>query len=161
LLGSLAEVEEVLGALRQTLPLLGLELNLRKTTVWGPGLVHASSPLTAATRLHLEEGTEVLGVPIHSPFYHAPVGTHLGTLKGKFARRCAAVAAVADAQCTHAPMRSMPGSRKGTVCPPHLTSPSHGGLRGGHYCNPEGHVGRGGGHAHVRYGVGADHPADE
>jgi len=59
-LGSVAEVEEVLGALRQTLPQLGLELDLRKTTVWGPGLVPASSPLTAATRLHLDEGTEVL-----------------------------------------------------------------------------------------------------
>jgi len=75
-LGSVAEVEEVLGALRQTLPPLGLELNLRKTTVWGLGQVPASSPLTAATRLHLEAGTEVLGVPIHSPLYHAPVGTH-------------------------------------------------------------------------------------
>jgi len=64
---SLAEVEKVLGALRQTLPPFGRELNLRKTTVRGPGLVPASSPLTAATRLHLEEGTEVLGVLIHSP----------------------------------------------------------------------------------------------
>jgi len=34
-LGSLAEVEEVLGALQQALPPLGLELNLRQTTVWG------------------------------------------------------------------------------------------------------------------------------
>jgi len=33
----------------------------------------------------------VLGVPNHSPLYHAPVGTHLGTLKGKFARTCAAM----------------------------------------------------------------------
>jgi len=38
-LGSVVVVEEVLGALRQTLPKLGLELNLRKTKVWGPGLV--------------------------------------------------------------------------------------------------------------------------
>jgi len=59
--GSVAEVEEVLGALRQNLPRLRLELNLRKTTFWGPGLVPVSSPLTAATRLHLEEGTQVLG----------------------------------------------------------------------------------------------------
>jgi len=66
-LGSVAEVEEVLGALRQTLPPLGLELNLRKTTVWGLGLVLASSPLTAATRLHPEEGAEVLGVPSTPP----------------------------------------------------------------------------------------------
>jgi len=43
-LGSLAEVEEVLGVLRWTLPPLGLELNMRKTTVWGPGLVTTSSP---------------------------------------------------------------------------------------------------------------------
>jgi len=111
-LGSVAEVEEVLGALRQTLPPLGLELNLRKTTVWGPGLVPASSPLTAATRIHLEEGTEDLGVPIHSPLYHAPLGTHLGTLKGKFARTCAAMAALADTQCAHALMRSCLGSAK-------------------------------------------------
>jgi len=61
---TVAQVEGVLGALTQTLPPLGLELNLRKTTVWGPGLVPASSPLAAAARLHFEEGTEVLGVPI-------------------------------------------------------------------------------------------------
>jgi len=102
----------VLGALRQTVPPLGLELNLRKTTVWGPGLVPASSPLTAATRLHLEEGTEVLGVPIHSPLYHAPVGAHLRTLEGKFARTCAAVAALADTQWAHSLMRSCLGPEK-------------------------------------------------
>jgi len=71
-LGSVAEVEEVLGALQKTLPPLGRELNLSKTTVWGPGLVPASSALAAATRLHLEGGTEVLGVQIHSPLYHSP-----------------------------------------------------------------------------------------
>jgi len=70
----------VLGALTQTLPPLGLEFNLRKTTFCGPGLVPESSALTAATRLHLEEGTKMLWVPIHSPLYHAPVWTHLGTL---------------------------------------------------------------------------------
>jgi len=66
-LGSVAQVEEVLGALQRTLPPLELELNLRKTTVWGPGLVPASSPLAAAARLLLEGGTEVLGVSIQSP----------------------------------------------------------------------------------------------
>jgi len=45
-------------------------------------------------------------VPIHSPLYHSPVGTHLGTINGKFARTCAAVAALADTQCAHALMRS-------------------------------------------------------
>jgi len=48
----------------------------------------------------------VLGVPIHSPLYHSPVGTQLGTLKGKLDRTCAAVAALADTQCAHALMRS-------------------------------------------------------
>jgi len=55
---------------------------------------------------------EVLGVPIHSPLYHAPVGAHLGALKGKFARTCAAVAALADTQCVHALMRSCLGPPK-------------------------------------------------
>jgi len=54
----------------------------------------------------------VLGVPIHSPLYHSPVGAHLDTLKGKFARTCAAVAAVADTQCAHALMRSFLGPAK-------------------------------------------------
>jgi len=111
-LGSVAEVDVVLGALRQTLPPLGMELNLRKTTVWGPGLVHASSPLTSATRLYLEEDMEVLVVPIHSSVYYALVGTHLGTLKGTFARTCAAVTALADTQCAHALMLSCPGTPK-------------------------------------------------
>jgi len=107
-----AEVQEVLGALRQTLPPLCLELKLRKTTVWATGLVPASSPLTAATRLHLEKGTEALGVPIHSLFYQASLGTHLGTLKGMSARTCAAVAAPADTQFAHALMRSCLGPAK-------------------------------------------------
>jgi len=37
-MGSVVEVEGVLAALKQALPPLGLELNMRKTTVWGPGL---------------------------------------------------------------------------------------------------------------------------
>jgi len=53
-MGSLAKVEGVLTALQRSLPPLFPELNLRKMTVWGPGLVDASSPLAAATRLHLE-----------------------------------------------------------------------------------------------------------
>jgi len=106
------EVEGVLAALQQALPPLGLELNTRKTTVMGPGLVPATSPLAAATRLHLKAGTEVLGVPIHSHLYHSPVGAHLCTLKGKFARTSAEVAALADTQCAHALMRSGLGPAK-------------------------------------------------
>jgi len=49
-----------------------------------------ASPLAAETRLHLEGGTEVLDFP-HSPLYPSLVGAHLGTLKGKFSRMCAAV----------------------------------------------------------------------
>jgi len=105
-MGSVVEVEGVLAALQQALPPLGLELNMRKTTVWGPGLVPATSLLASATRPHLEAGTEVLGVPIHSSLYHSPLGAHLGALKGKFAPTCAAVATLADTQCAHALMRT-------------------------------------------------------
>jgi len=66
IMGSVVEVEEVLAALQQALHPLGLELNTRKTTEWGPGLVPAASTLAAAARLHLEQGTEVLGVSIQS-----------------------------------------------------------------------------------------------
>jgi len=93
-MGSVAELEGVLTALQQTLPPLVLELNLRKT------------------RLHLEGGTEVLRVPVPSPLYPSPVGTHLGALNGKFARTCAAVAALADTQSAHALMRSCLGPAK-------------------------------------------------
>jgi len=111
-MGSVTEVEGVLTALEPALPPLGLELNLRKTTVWGPGLVPAASPFAAATRLLLERGTELLGVPIHAPLYPSPLGAHLGALKGKFARTCAAVAALADTQCAHSLMRSCLGPGK-------------------------------------------------
>jgi len=111
-MGSVVEVEGVLATLQQALPPLGLELTMRKTTVWGPVLVPATLPLAAATRLHLEDAPEVLGVPIHSPLYHSPVGAHLGTLKRTFARTCAAVAALADTQCAHALMRSCLGPAK-------------------------------------------------
>jgi len=55
---------------------------MRKTTGWGPGLVPVTSPLAAATRPHLEAGTEVLGIPIHSPLYHSPVGLDMGQRNG-------------------------------------------------------------------------------
>jgi len=74
--------------------------------------VAAASPLAEATSLHLEGGTEVLGVPIHSLLHPSPVGTHLGALKGKFARTCAALAALADTQSAHALMRSRLGPAK-------------------------------------------------
>jgi len=91
-----AEVEEVLGALRQTLPPLAWELNLQKTTVWGPVLVSAS-PAPLHSRDTPGEGHGGAGgTDLLPPFYHAPVGTKLGTLKGKFARTCAAVAGLAD-----------------------------------------------------------------
>jgi len=105
-MGSVTEVEGVLTALQHTLPPLGLELNLRKTTVWGPGLVPSASPLAAATHLRLEGGSGVLGVPIHSLLFPSPVVAHLGALKGRFARTCAAVAALANTQSAHALMRS-------------------------------------------------------
>jgi len=51
----------------------------------------------------------MLGSPIHSSPYHSPLGAHMGTLKGKFARTCAAVEALADTQCAHLLMRSCLG----------------------------------------------------
>jgi len=112
LMGSVEEVEVVLTALQHNLPPLGLKLNLRKTTVLGPVHVPAASLLAAATRLHLEGGTEELGVPIHSTPYPSPVGAHLGPLEDKCARTCAAVAALADGQSAHALMQSCQGSAK-------------------------------------------------
>jgi len=38
-MGSVAEVEGVLAVMQQALPPLGLEVNMGKTKVWGPGLV--------------------------------------------------------------------------------------------------------------------------
>jgi len=111
-MGSVAEVGGVLTAIQQTLPPMSLELNLRKTTVWGPVLVSAASPLVAATRLHSKGGTDVLGVQIHAPLYPSPVWTHLVVLRGTFARTCAAVAALADTQSAHALMRSCLGPAK-------------------------------------------------
>jgi len=64
----------------------------------------------------------VLGVLMHSPLYHAPVGTHLGVLKGNFARTFAAVEALADTQCAHALMRSCLGpARYSTPSAPYLS----------------------------------------
>jgi len=64
------EVEGVLTVLQHTLPPLGLELKLQKTTVWGPGLVPAAFPLAVAIRLPLEGGEEVLGSHTPQPSTH-------------------------------------------------------------------------------------------
>jgi len=111
MMGPVVEAEGILAALQQALPPLGLELNMRKTTVWGPALVPAASPL-AATRLHLEEGTEVLCVTIQSPLYASAVQAHLGELRTKIAHTCSAVRGLADTQSAHTFMRNCLGPAK-------------------------------------------------
>jgi len=69
-MGSVAEVEGVLTALQQALPPLGLELDLRKTTVWGPGLVPAASQFAAASRLHLRGASRCWASPSMHPSTH-------------------------------------------------------------------------------------------
>jgi len=107
-----AEVEEVLGALRQTLPPLGLELNLRKTTVWGPRLVPASSPLTAAATPSSGGGHGGAGGTDPLPPQPRAGGDPPGNAKGKLARTSAAVVALAYTQCAHALIRSCLGPAK-------------------------------------------------
>jgi len=99
----------------------GLEINMRKSTVWGPGLVPATSPLAAAARLHLEEGTEVLGV---SP--PGQVGCEICAylLGGR---------GLVDLQSAHALMRNCLGPAKEPA-----TTPPHGGLRGRGHGDPAG-----------------------
>jgi len=82
----------------------------------------------------------VLGVPVHSPLYHAPVGTHLGTLKGRFARTCAAAAALADNQSAHALMRSCLGLAKVQYALRTLPLRHMCGLRGGRHCDTADHM---------------------
>jgi len=82
----------------------------RKTTIWGPGHVIPDSPLDAATRLEMETGTQVIGVPIHTDMSVTPVEDHLTALLSKFASTCTVVASLPDAQCAHALMRSSPYS---------------------------------------------------
>jgi len=85
---------------------------MRKTTVWGPGLVPAASPLAAAIRLHLEKGAEVPGVPVHSSLYNCAVEANLGKLGAKFAHTCSAVGGLADTQSAHALLRNCLGNAK-------------------------------------------------
>jgi len=82
---------------------------MRKTAVWGPGLVPAASPLAASTRLHMEKGTEMLGFPIQSPLYASAVEAHLRKLGAKFSHTCSTVGGLADTQSAHAHMRNCLG----------------------------------------------------
>jgi len=88
---------------------LGLELKMRRTTVWGAGLVPALSSSAAATRLHLEEETEVLGISIPSTLYAFAVEANLGNLGAKFAQPVSAVEGLADTQSAHALLRNSLG----------------------------------------------------
>jgi len=128
----------------------------------GPGAYVV--PTRGCCAPQLEQSTKVLDVRIHSPLCPSAVETHLGTVKGKFARTCAAMEAPADTQCTHALMRSCP-------CPAEVEYALH--------TLPLCHmaafavdvtatqratwaaVGRCGPHAHVIRGVGAVHSAAE
>jgi len=110
-MGSVVEVEGVLAALQRALPTLGPELKMQKPTVWSPGLVPAASPLVAATHLHLEQVTEVLGVPIQSAVYASALEAHLDKLGAKFAHTFSAGGSFPDTQSAHALMRAarLPG----------------------------------------------------
>jgi len=124
-MGSVVEAEGLLAALEQALPPLGLDLNMRKTTVWVPTLVPAAFPLAASTRLQQEEGTDVLGVPILFPLYASAVEAHLGKLGAKYAHTCSAVGGLAETQSAHALRRNCLGPRRcSKPCAPyHLQNP--------------------------------------
>jgi len=79
---------------------------MRKTTICVTDHMPAASPLVAATRLHPEEGTEGLGVPIDSPLYISAVEADLGKLGAKFENTCSAVGGLADTQSAYALMRN-------------------------------------------------------
>jgi len=140
----------VLGALRQTLPPLALELNLQKTTVWGPVLVSASPP-PLHSRDTPGEGHGGAGGTDQTGNAEGEVRPHMccgGGPRGYLVHPRA-----------HA---FLLGTRKGTVRPAHLDSPPHGGLRGGRHTDKAGHVGCGGWNARFRRCVGAEpNPADE
>jgi len=141
------------------LPPLGLELNMRKPTVWGTGLVHAASPLAAATRLHLEEGTLVLGFPhkiqplrLRGGGPPGQVGCEICTnLLGGRGLGKHAVRAGAHSE--------LPRAREDSVRPAHPTTPPHGGLRGRDNDDPAGHMEHGGGQARLGCRKGAGNPA--
>jgi len=64
----MVEFEKVLAALQQALlPPWAWSSICGGSQCGAQSLVPATSPLRAATRLHLEEGTEVLGVPSKHP----------------------------------------------------------------------------------------------
>ena len=78
LLGPPPALEAALGHLMVCLRPLGLSLNLRKTTLWGPGSWPASSLLASAIRVPLEEGACVLGVLVTAPAGGAALSGHDG-----------------------------------------------------------------------------------
>jgi len=78
----------------------------------GPVTVARGVPLAGATRLYLEEVTEVVGVPIQSPLCASAMEAHLGKLGAKCAHICSEVGGLADTQSTHALIRNCLGPLK-------------------------------------------------
>jgi len=148
---SVVEFEGVMAALQQALPFLGLEINVRKTTVCGPGLMPATSLLRAATRLHLEEGTDVLGVPSKPPRW-GPTWESLVQNLHPLARRLGAW------QIRSPRMRNCLGPAKVQYALRTLPL-RHGGLRVKDHGDPADHMERGDGHARLGRGMVAGHPA--
>ena len=120
LFGPVSVLHEALVTLRRELPTLGLALNMRKTTLWGPELGPESttwqppehSPLGDVTRLNWEGGTTLLGVPVDAPRSNTQTEKHLDTIGRKFADLVEKVGGLADPQCAQALLRACLGPGK-------------------------------------------------
>ena len=102
-----------------SLPAIGLSLNLRKTTLWGPDVGPGGSwtapdgtALASVTPLRWTDGTTLLGVPIDAPDHHVSTQSHLSKLITTFEHVTARVSQLADPQASHALQRSCLGPAK-------------------------------------------------
>jgi len=95
----------MLSVLQVELPKLGLELNVARTMLWGPGVPGEASPLRRAARLELENSMQVLGVPICIHIGDAPLSQPLTGVQAKQTMLLGKVGELSDKQSAHALMR--------------------------------------------------------
>ena len=112
LLAPAAQAEAALSDLVSGFAALGLQVNLGKTTVWGPGAT-AGGPLLAAAR-HLPPGTApvVLGVPVATRDCEPALRDGLRNTVAEFRELAARISSLPDSQVAHALLRQCLGPAK-------------------------------------------------
>jgi hypothetical protein len=101
LFGSPEAITGALHTLQEELGPRGLQTNLSKCQLWGPGVGRWAGPVLGVVPWTAKEGVTILGVPINYPGSHAYADKYWEQVVEKLRRAVQRVTDLVDPQCAH------------------------------------------------------------